>query len=200
MPAKSKKKVKTTVKKVSASKAASKKKAGASKSAKARPKSRTAKQAKGAKAVKAAKGGRTTKLSFKKEIKQKLLEAKARILAEVAQKVRSESNALKFEIGDIYDIASSERERELALMLGDRDRAKLSEIESALERLEDNTYNICEECGEPIAEDRLRAMPFTRVCVDCKSRNEREQKIRGRVEEGAGFGILEKAEMEDEEF
>ncbi len=67
-----------------------------------------------------------SKISFKKEVTQKLLESKTKILQEVSSKVKSESNVLKFEIGDIYDIASSERERELSLTLGDRDREKPS--------------------------------------------------------------------------
>ena len=142
----------------------------------------------------------SAKIPFKKEVTQKLKEAKARILQEVSEKVRSESNTQKFEIGDIYDIASNERERELNLMFGDRDRGKLAEIEDALERINDNTYGGCEECGEPIAENRLRALPFTRVCVECQSKQEREQKIKGRVEEESGLGIMERADTEDEEF
>jgi len=141
-----------------------------------------------------------SKVPFKKEITQKLIEAKKRILQEVNQKVKTESNTLKFEIGDIYDLASSERDRELSLILGDRDREKLSEIDDALGRINDSTYGVCEECGEQIAEDRLRALPFTRVCVECQSRNEKEQRIKGRVEEEPGLGILEKSEGEEEEF
>lgn len=138
------------------------------------------------------------KSSIKREAIKKLLDAKSKILQEVTQKVRSESNTLKFEIGDIYDVASSERERELSLTLGDRDREKLAEIEDAFERIRLGTYGECEECGEPVAEERLRALPFTRVCVECQSRNEKEQRIKGRVEEESGLGILEKPEDEDE--
>lgn len=146
----------------------------------------------------APKGG---KMSFKKEISQKLLAAKEKILQEVTLKIKSESNVLKFEIGDIYDIASKERDRELTLMLGDRDREKLSQIEDALERMKDNIYGECEECGEPIAENRLRALPSTRVCVECQSKHEREVKIKGgRFEEDSGLGIMERGESEDEEF
>lgn len=141
------------------------------------------------------------KVPFKVEITQKLQDAKNKILQEVSQKVRSESNILKHEIGDIYDIASNERERELTLMLGDRDREKLSEIEDALERLKDNSYGTCEECGEPIAEPRLKALPSTRVCVECMSKMEKELKIKGRgYEEETGLGILERTESEEEEF
>ncbi|OGP18627.1 MAG: hypothetical protein A2V21_307085 [Deltaproteobacteria bacterium GWC2_55_46] len=131
---------------------------------------------------------------------QKLLDAKNKILQEVSQKVKSESNVLKFEIGDIYDIASNERDRELALMLGDRDREKLAEIEDALERLRDSSYGTCEECSEPVAEERLRALPATRVCVECMSKMEKEMKIKGRFEEETGLGIMERSESEEEEF
>ena len=142
-----------------------------------------------------------SKVPFKTEITQKLQEAKNKILQEVSQKVRSESNVLKHEIGDIYDIASNERERELTLSLGDRDREKLAEIEDALERLKDNSYGTCEECGELVAEDRLRALPSTRVCVECMSKMEKELKIKGRgYEEDTGLGILERTESEEEEF
>ena len=140
-------------------------------------------------------------MSFKKEIRQRLLAAKEKILQEVTLKIKSESNVLKFEIGDIYDIASKERDRELTLMLGDRDREKLSQIEDALERMKDNIYGECEECSEPIAENRLRALPSTRVCVECQSKHEREVKIKGgRFEEDSGLGIMERGEGEDEEF
>lgn len=136
--------------------------------------------------------------SFLKEVRQKLLATKNRLLAEVAHKVKSESDVLKFELGDIYDIASTERERELTLMLGDREREKLHEIDRALERLDDKDYGLCEECGEPIGEERLRAMPFTRVCFECKSKSEKETFIKGRVEEETPLGILEKTEPEEE--
>jgi len=138
--------------------------------------------------------------SFKKEILKQLVTAKDKIVHEVSHKVKTESDVLKHEIGDIYDIASNERERELSLTFGDRDREKLSEIEDALERIKVGSYGACEECGEPIAEKRLKALPFTRVCVECQSKTEREQKIKGRFEEESGLGIMEKSEGEEEEF
>lgn len=139
-----------------------------------------------------------TKESFKKETQKRLLNAKNEILADVSQKVREESNPTKFEIGDIYDIASIERDRELSLILGDRDREKLAGIEDALERLKEGTYGLCDECGEPIGEERLKILPFTKVCVECKSKNEREHGTRKKYEEEAGLGIIEKTETEEE--
>ncbi|MBI5970155.1 MAG: TraR/DksA family transcriptional regulator [Deltaproteobacteria bacterium] len=131
---------------------------------------------------------------------KQLVIAKDKIVHEVSHKVKAESDVTKHEIGDIYDIASNERERELNLTFGDRDREKLSEIDDALERIKEGSYGACEECGEPIAEKRLKALPFTRVCVECQSKTEREQKIKGKFEEESGLGIMEKSEGEEEEF
>ena len=145
-------------------------------------------------------GKSRSKDSFSKMMIKKLLKVKADLLSEVSDLVKNESNSLKFEIGDIYDIASNERERELTLMLGDRDREKLVETEEALERIKNKTYGICDECGEPIGEARLEALPFTKVCVDCKSKDEKEKGARKRYEEEPGLTILEKTEAEEEEF
>src|SRR3972149_7195794 len=190
---KSKVKVKKTAKKAAAKTKRAKGKPAQQKSA---VKKLTQKQAPKKVGPKTGKGGS----SLKKEITKKLLKDKEDLLAEVAEKIKNESNSLKFEIGDIYDIASNERERELTLMLGDRDREKLAEIEDAIERLRDSSYGTCEECGEPIAEDRLRALPATRGCVECMSKMEKELKIKGRFEEDTGLGILERTESEEEEF
>ncbi|MBI5894271.1 MAG: TraR/DksA family transcriptional regulator [Deltaproteobacteria bacterium] len=136
--------------------------------------------------------------SFKKETQKRLLNAKNEILADVSQKVKEESNPIKFEMGDIYDIASNERDRELSLILGDRDREKLASIEDALERLKEGIYGLCDECGELIGEERLKILPFTKVCVECKSKNEREHGARKKYEEETGLGIIEKTEAEEE--
>jgi DnaK suppressor protein len=136
---------------------------------------------------------------FRRQITKILLEKKKQILLEVSGKIKNESDVLKLDTGDIYDVASSERERELVLILGDRDRDKLSEIEEALDRLNDKTYGECEDCGEPIAEQRLLALPFTCVCVECKSRYERHHGVGGRYEDEHGLGMLERAPAEEEE-
>jgi DnaK suppressor protein len=188
---------KASAKKASARKAAPKKaaprKAAARKTApkKAAPSKRSSRKAPAKK---------VSKRTFKKEITEKLIEEKRRVLSEVNSMARVESDASKFEIGDIYDKASNERERELTLTLGDRERGKLSEIENALERLVDNTYDECDECGEPIGEDRLRALPFTRVCVECKSRSEVQEHIKGRPVEPGTIGMVDRGEPDDDEF
>jgi DnaK suppressor protein len=77
---------------------------------------------------------------------------------------------------DTYDIASDERDREINLLLGDRERKKLEQVDDALQRLDAGEYGECEECGGEIASGRLEAMPFSRLCVTCQSEFEQTQR------------------------
>ncbi len=49
----------------------------------------------------------------------------------------------------------------------------LNQIESALKRIENGTYGICEVCKKPIGEERLKAIPYATMCVRCKSIKEK---------------------------
>jgi len=51
--------------------------------------------------------------------------------------------------------------------------ATLQEIDAALERLDQGIFGICEECGEPIAERRLRLMPHAALCIKCQAQEEK---------------------------
>ena len=81
---------------------------------------------------------------------------------------RSESDDLRFDVGDFYDHATSDRARELSLMLTDRERQKLIQIEEALKKIDEGSYGVCESCGEEIDAERLLAMPFAKLCLSCK--------------------------------
>jgi len=100
--------------------------------------------------------------------------------------------------GDIYDQASSERDRELGLLLGDREREKIHSIDEALLRINEGEYGICEECDEDIPLGRLKAMPFTRHCVKCKSELEKLQAQTKRVEEERAYREIPLGTEEEE--
>jgi RNA polymerase-binding protein DksA len=68
----------------------------------------------------------------------------------------------------LAETASATLDREIDYSLEDNAGHVLAEIDAALERIEDGTYGICETCGEPISEERLEAIPYTRQCIDCK--------------------------------
>jgi DnaK suppressor protein len=111
------------------------------------------------------------------ELRSILEDLRVRTLKEIKEKVKSGTSATSQEIGDMYDQASEERDRELDLLLGDRERGKLMQIDEAFLRLKEGTYGQCEECGEPINPKRLRIVPFTRTCVDCQTDKENEERL-----------------------
>lgn len=98
------------------------------------------------------------------------------IMREIQQDVKEEREGEASEGRDTYDIASDERDREINLILGDRERKKLQQIDDALQRLEEGTYGECNECGGEIALGRLEAMPFSRLCVTCQDEFEQTQR------------------------
>ena len=72
--------------------------------------------------------------------------------------------------GDMADQASGNNEVHIQLKLKQTDAKILAAIEEALARLDKGSYGICRDCGEPIAEARLNAIPWTRVCITCKEK------------------------------
>lgn len=80
---------------------------------------------------------------------------------------------------DPADRATAESDRAFTLRLRDRERRLIRKIRAALQRIEDGTYGICEECGEDISLARLKARPVTRLCIACKARQEADESIRG---------------------
>ena len=74
--------------------------------------------------------------------------------------------------GDLADQASGTNEVHIQLKLRQTDAKILQAIEEALERIEKGTYGLCRDCGEPIAAPRLNAIPWTRVCIRCKEKQQ----------------------------
>jgi DnaK suppressor protein len=72
--------------------------------------------------------------------------------------------------GDMADQASGNNEVHIALKLRQTDAKILQAIEDALQRIEKGTYGVCRDCGNPIADARLKAIPWTRLCINCKEK------------------------------
>jgi len=72
--------------------------------------------------------------------------------------------------GDLADQASGNNEVHIQLKLKQTDAKILQAIEEALVRMDKGTYGICRDCGDPIAGARLLAIPWTRVCIGCKQK------------------------------
>ena len=132
------------------------------------------------------------------EMKAILLKMKEEALNEISKAIKSGANTVTGEpSGDIYDQASSERDRELGMLLGDREREKLGNIDEALLKLEEGEYGICEECEEEIPLGRLKVLPFARHCVKCKSDIERQQAQTKRFEEDRVYREIAIGEEEE---
>lgn len=132
------------------------------------------------------------------EMKELLLRMKEDTLKEINKAVKTGSDVKSGEpSGDIYDQASSERDRELGLLLGDREREKLRNIDEALLKIEEGEFGICEECEEEIPLGRLKVVPFARFCVKCKSDLEKQQAQTKRFEEDRVYRDIALGEEEE---
>jgi DnaK suppressor protein len=74
--------------------------------------------------------------------------------------------------GDWIDQSSQENDLHVRLALKQTDFKLLRAIEDAIHRIENGTYGICVECENRIAPARLEAVPWTRVCIDCKAKQQ----------------------------
>jgi DnaK suppressor protein len=73
----------------------------------------------------------------------------------------------------LADVASNTYDRELDSTLEESEEVHLGRVDAALKRIEDGTYGICDNCGKPINVERLEAMPWVTLCIDCKRLAER---------------------------
>ena len=85
------------------------------------------------------------------------------------------------------DMGTETFEREKDLSILEQVEAELADVEHALRRLDDGTYGTCEVCGKVIPDDRLEAMPATRLCLEHQAAAEREVRFAGeRADVGPG--------------
>ena len=110
---------------------------------------------------------------FKKQLTQRLNE----ILAKV-QETLVEISDFKEKLSDKMYQASLASDMDFALRTKDWESKLIQRIRDALDRLQDDTFGICEECGEEIPLRRLMARPVTTLCMECKKEQEAEERRR----------------------
>ena len=129
-------------------------------------------------------------------IKEMLLKKREDLVLEISRRSKASTESAAQDIGDILDSVSEERTRELDLILTDREKRKLAQIDDAIDRIEENTYGLCEECGVKIPKARLKVLPFAIYCVECQEKNEREEKYT-REESENGIRKVPVADVEE---
>jgi len=100
------------------------------------------------------------------------------LLLDQLASLKVERNIEAIEKGDEIDLATDEISRELDARITMRQYRQIKEIYDALERLKQGEYGTCEECGDPIPEQRLRLFPAARFCVRCQEEVDQHEKMR----------------------
>ncbi len=108
---------------------------------------------------------------------RELLQQQMDELVQDAGKTVSEMTEEKTNFPDPTDRASLESDRNFELRIRDRERKLINKIREALERIEEGEFGLCESCEEPISVERLRARPVTTLCIECKTEQERQERI-----------------------
>ncbi len=105
-----------------------------------------------------------------------LLHEQMRMLLDEAKvTVEGMHEAVKDSYADPTDRALLESSRNNALRMRDRERKLITKVQEAIDRIDEGTFGICEECGDEIGEERLRARPVTTLCIECKEEQERKE-------------------------
>ncbi len=111
------------------------------------------------------------------ELRKMLIELRDGILSKIAQvmgtKLDEDPRMSSLSTLDIGDLSQLDFDENIDYTLLNMQIERLREVEDALDRLEEGTYGICEECGAAINLERLKVLPFTTYCVQCQERREK---------------------------
>ncbi len=118
-----------------------------------------------------------------KRFEKRLLARKKTLLKEMGILMESHiSSTIKDSTGDLSsysyhmaDQGTDAMERELAFMFASKSGRLIYHIEEALRRVKDGTYGKCFSCGKQISKPRLTAVPYARLCIECKSTEEEKR-------------------------
>lgn len=108
-----------------------------------------------------------------KKMKALLLAQRERLQESLHKELNELRGGERHHLADMEDLAADTAEESTAYHVLEIEQAELAQIDRALEAIEDGTYGICEECGGEIAIERLEALPFATLCIECKRELER---------------------------
>jgi len=107
--------------------------------------------------------------------KEQLLSAKEHILQNVDLASKELNELQTQENNDDMDFASMRSDAMIEQAVSDQQKSELADIEHALSRIEEGTYNVCEMCSEEIGMSRLKAKPYAKLCMTCRPLYEKSQ-------------------------
>ena len=113
---------------------------------------------------------------FKDQMRQRLFDLKAEVLTSLIAENNDFRAAVEDSgVKDLADMASDDIDAMTLEAVGVKDKQRLQRIESALARLENGKFGICAGCGSKIQEERLKAIPYSVMCISCQSSSERRR-------------------------
>jgi RNA polymerase-binding protein DksA len=77
---------------------------------------------------------------------------------------------------DLADVASDDIDRKMIEAIGSQDLKRLRMIDSALTRIKQGKYGLCIKCGKKIPQERLEAIPYALMCIECKTLEEKRNR------------------------
>ena len=118
-----------------------------------------------------------------KQFRQALMQERAKFAGEIRAIAKEASKNPREASGDLSsytvhmaDMSADTYERELAMNIVSNEQEVLYQIDEALKRIDEGTYGSCQQCAKPIALSRLRAVPYTSLCISCQRAKEQKSK------------------------
>lgn len=111
-------------------------------------------------------------------LEKQLLGDREKLLMEVNKTISGLNQSQdKEELADFTDQSTMEFNRSFHLQMKERERKLLIKIEQALDKIKDGSFGICEDCDKQIGEKRLQARPVVTLCIECKTEQEKQEKL-----------------------
>jgi DnaK suppressor protein len=121
--------------------------------------------------------GTVMEATFLKKMKTSLFDLKQEILKNLASESEDFRTIIEdMDPKDLADIAADDIDRKTLEALGSQELRRLQLIESALARIENEKYGLCARCSKKIPRERLEAIPYALLCIECKSSEERRNR------------------------
>ena len=118
-----------------------------------------------------------------KQLRQLLITERTKLAEEIKSIARDASTSPRDASGDLSaytvhmaDMAADTYDRELSMNIASSEQQMLYEIDDALKRLDNGSYGVCQQCNQPIAMSRLKAVPSASLCIECQRSKEKKNK------------------------
>jgi DnaK suppressor protein len=112
------------------------------------------------------------------EIRQDLEAQRKTLLSDAGAIIGQGLNYGAENLPDLGDQASAVTDQNFMLRLKEREQRLLKKIDEALDRMANGTFGVCESCGGEISLKRLKARPVTTLCIECKTKQEEDERVR----------------------